>query len=207
MRQTNPICSLSQVRLNVAWNGSYERIGGSRVLKKQSQFPCYGRVARDTHGRSRPCCGTPYGVTTNRAAAPNEANLRAGVLEHKCRADKELRGTGCGSGPGKTKPRCGSRWSVVGWRSNCVKRSQFREPGQADGALHPRGNALRRYYEPRCRVKRTQFPRRGRVSWYSSTSSVHSIAFVRNEPNCLGGGLDLQCRHRVTGNGAVRNGW
>ncbi len=52
----------------------------------------------------RPCYGTPCGVTTSRASAPNKPNFGAGQMKGKCRANKELRSMGCGSGPGKTKP-------------------------------------------------------------------------------------------------------
>ncbi len=63
------------------------------------------RLGRPWYSRAgRPCYGTPYGVTADRASAPNEPNFGAGGRKDKCRADKELRRMGCRSNPGKTKP-------------------------------------------------------------------------------------------------------
>ncbi len=47
---------------------------------------------------------TPYGVTTNDPAAPNEPNWAGSDFEDKCCTGKELRRMGHGSGRGKTKP-------------------------------------------------------------------------------------------------------
>ncbi len=63
------------------------------------------------------------------ANAPNKPNLRAGDLEDKCRADKELRPMRCASSPGKTKPiRPGGGYQGSGFSG---PRPGARTPGQS----------------------------------------------------------------------------
>ncbi len=76
--------------------------GGQGIDQSRSGRPWYSWAGR-------PCYGTPRGVNTNRASAPNEPNLRVGDVEDKCRADKELQPVGPSGDPGKTKPKDSSR--------------------------------------------------------------------------------------------------
>jgi len=118
-------------------------------LYKQTQFPGHGRDGRGTHGRSRPCYGTPYGVTTNRPAAPNKANFRRSCGRGKWLAGKELWYIVPAIGFGKTKPICrtgprgtrdGGASSRAGAAAYCAKQTQFAAAGR--GRPSPRPEAL-----------------------------------------------------------------
>ena len=63
----------------------------------------FGRRQTGLDGRATRA-GTPGGVTTNGASAPNKPNLPWGDLGGKCCTDKELRQLDAGAAPGRTKP-------------------------------------------------------------------------------------------------------
>ncbi len=73
--------------------------------------------------------GTPCGVTTNGASAPNEANFDKTTWSSKCRVGKVLREVGHGEARKETKPICptgrrdrkpGNRGTVAPNKANCL---------------------------------------------------------------------------------------